>query len=40
MLNKAWAFLCGDLNSRVGECNDFIVNDDLSVTVFNNIAIT
>lgn len=38
MLNKAWAFLSGDLNSRVGECNDFIVNDDLSVTVFNNIA--
>lgn len=28
----------GDLYSCVGECNDFIVNDDLSDTVFNNIA--
>lgn len=38
MLNKVWVFLCGDFNSCVGECNDFIVNDDLFNIIFNKIV--
>lgn len=37
-VEQSMVVLSGDLNSRVVECNDFIVKDDLSVTVFNNIA--
>lgn len=37
-VEQGMVVLSGDLYSCVGECNDFIVNDDLSDTVFNNIA--
>lgn len=37
-VKQGMVVLSGNLNSRVGDYNDFIVNDDLSNTIFNKIA--